>query len=275
MRPIVSGFTIHVISDSLGDTAAAVAEAAASQFDHGAAHIERLAKVKSGSQIRSYLEERLSPELIVFHTIANPVLRKELVDIASHLGVTEVDLIGPAISALSSALDRTPSGVAGVLRVTDTGYFRRIGATEFAVEHDDGRNVESLTDADIVLIGVSRTSKTPLSMYLASRGYLVANVPLVPGVEAPPQLYDVEPHRIFGLVSNEKLLAAIRSKRLGEAGTVARSYADPEAIRRELKEARAFMRRLGCIVVHTDNRAIEETAQEILHYYSLHEARLD
>lgn len=272
MTEIDSRFTIHVISDSLGDTAVAVAEAAASQFNHGDARIERLGKVTSALQIRTYIEQHLEPRMVVFHTIANPVLRRDLIDIANELGAYQVDLIGPAIESLAAALDRVPSGVAGTLRLTDTGYFRRIGATEFAVEHDDGRNVENLDAADIVLIGVSRTSKTPLSMYLASRGYLVANVPLVPGVEPPQQLFSLERRRIFGLISNEKLLSAIRSKRLGEAGTVARSYADPEAIRIELAEARAVMRKLGCIVIRTDNRAIEETAQEILNYYEAHEA---
>lgn len=270
--PLRSGesFTIHVISDSLGDTATAVAQAAASQFNGEEPNIQRLARVTSPKEIRRYLESHLEPRMVVFHTIANPALRFELIAIARSLGVNEVDLIGPAIGTLSDALEKLPSGEPGALRRTDSGYFRRISATEFAVEHDDGRNVETLHLADIVLLGVSRTSKTPLSMYLASRGYLVANIPLMYGIEPPAEIWSVDTRRIFGLISNEKLLASIRAERLGEAGIVARSYADPEWIHAELEEARALMRRLGCIVIRTDNRAIEETASEILEYYLRH-----
>ena len=138
---------------------------------------------------------------------------------------------------------------------------------EFTISHDDGRNPQDLTEADIVLLGVSRSSKTPLSIYLSQLGYKVANVPLDFQSTPPKEIYDVDPTRLFGLIISAELLANIRKKRLGNAIGVAASYADLECVYEDLEKARALMRKLGCITVRTDNRAIEETAQEILRYY--------
>lgn len=270
--------TVHVISDSLGDTAADVALAAAAQFDHGTVHIERLPKVTNIEQVRRFILQRehdVAPEnILVFHTIANKELRDQLQDELDRRGIPSIDLLGPALSAISRLTGEQPQGQAGVIRRTDARYFRRIDAMEFFVSHDDGRNPEELTKADIVLVGVSRTSKTPLSMYLSFQGYKVANVPLARGVEPPRELFDVEPFRIFGLLSTAEVLSTVRNERLGslEARAVAGSYADPLCIEEELDEARALMRRLGCIVIHTNGRAVEETAQVILGYFQRAEA---
>jgi len=137
---------------------------------------------------------------------------------------------------------------------------------EFAVSHDDGRNPEGLINADIVLIGVSRTSKTPLAMYLAFKGWRVANVPLASGLEPPPQLYELDPRRVFGLVTDPDLLVDIRRERMFDLGAWVPGYSEREAVIAELEEARALMRKIGCIVIHTDNRAVEEAAQEIIRY---------
>jgi regulator of PEP synthase PpsR (kinase-PPPase family) len=183
--------------------------------------------------------------------------------------VAAVDLIGPAIEAIAEATGLKPKGKPGLIRKTNEEYFGRIDAMEFAVDHDDGRNMDDLAGADIVLIGVSRTSKTPLSIYLASRGYRVANVPLSRGIPDPPQLFTIDSRRIFGLTSQAGLLSEIRYRRLGDAAAYAGSYAEIGNVQEDLDEARLLMRRLGCIVIKTDNRAIEETAQEILRYYEL------
>ncbi len=270
--------TIHVISDSLGETAADVALAAAAQFENGTVHIERLPKVTTVEQVRRFILERerdTPPEkLLVFHTIADRTLREEIQGEFERRGIQALDLLGPALDAIERLTGQHPRGQAGVIRRTDERYFRRIEAMEFFVAHDDGRNPEELTQADIVLIGVSRTSKTPLSMYLSFHGYKVANIPLAKGVEPPSQLFDVEPFRIFGLISTPEVLSTIRTERLGSlrASAVAGSYADPACIQEELDEARALMRRLGCIVIHTNGRAVEETAQNILGYFQRAEA---
>ena len=183
--------------------------------------------------------------------------------------IAAVDLIGPAIAAITQATGRFPKGEPGLLRLTNKQYFNRIEAMEYAVEHDDGRNIEQIDQADIVLIGASRTSKTPLSIYLASYGYKVANIPLTVGIEAPSQLFELDRRRIFGLTSTPELLSEIRYARLGNATGVAASYAEISSVQDDLDDARQLMRSLGCIVVRTNGRSIEETAQEILRYYTL------
>ena len=270
--------TVHVISDSLGDTAADVALAAASQFSAGAVHIERLAKAQNMSEIKKFLDSAQSyidktgqdpSKLALFYTIADPILREELRWELEQREIRGLDILGPAVDALAAITGEIPSGKSGVQRSTDARYFRRIEAMEYSVNHDDGRNTHNLDEADIVLIGVSRTSKTPLSMYLAFQGYKVANVPLAIGMEPPAELYDIEPYKIYGLLSTPEVLSEIRNRRLGSdrARNAAGSYADKSEISEELKDARDLMRRLGCIVIRTDNKAVEETAQEILKYY--------
>lgn len=271
--------TVHVISDSLGDTAADVALAAAAQFDTGIVHIERLPKASSLEQISAFLDAHLANEdpehFLIFHTIVDRELRCALEDELVRRKVPHVDILGPALDAIEHLTGKSPHGQPGVIRRTDERYFRRIEAMEFFVSHDDGRNPQDLTKADIVLVGVSRTSKTPLSMYLSFHGYKVANVPLAKGSEPPVELFDVEPFRIFGLLSTPEVLSTIRNERLGSdrVREVAGAYADPEAIEEELDEAKALMRRLGCIRIHTDGRAVEETAQVILGYFDPAEAR--
>jgi regulator of PEP synthase PpsR (kinase-PPPase family) len=265
--------TIHIISDSLGDSATAIAEAASSQFGGPGIPIERLPNATQLSQISSYLESKLvdydASDLIVIHTFANPDLRSEVQTYLDNAQIAGVDALGPAIDTIAAVTGLEPRNQPGLLHRIDKEYFRRVGAMEFAVYHDDGRAPEELKDADIVLIGASRTSKTPLSIYLALSGYKVANVPLAPGVEPPKQLFEIDRARIYGLTSKASLLVDIRMRRLGNATHVAGKYADPLYVQDDLDQARTLMRKLGVIVIHTDNRAIEEAAQEILRYFEM------
>lgn len=259
--------TIHVVSDALGDTACEVVLAAAGQFAPGAFEIVRLPKVEEVSQVEAHLARHGVPgrPAAVFHTIVGPELRGAVCELLDELGVPGIDLMGPALGLLARLSGAEPLGIPGVIHQTDERYFHRISCMEFTLEHDDGAGAEDLTQADIVLIGVSRTSKTPLSMYLALQGYRVANIPLVPGVEPPRELFDVDPARVFGLLSTTEVIASRRTERLEGplARAVAPSYADPEHIARELESAHALMRRIGCFVVRTDGKAIEESAAEI------------
>lgn len=259
--------TVHVISDALGDTACEVVLAAAGQFREGSVRIARLPRVTGIDEVEGYLAPHIASgePIAVFHTIVDPELRSQLAFTLRHLDVPSVDLMGPALDTLSALLGDRPACTPGVIHRTDERYFRRIEAMEYFVAHDDGRGADDLSDADIVLIGVSRTSKTPLSMYLAFQGYRVANVPLARGVEPPPSIFEVDPMRLFGLLSTADIVAGIRERRLGdrESRVRAASYADPEEVARELEEAHALMRRLGCFVVRTDRKAIEESAAEI------------
>jgi len=263
---------IAIMSDSLGDSAAAIVEAACSQFELQGAVIERLPNATAIEQIRVFLEgvKARYPEesIVTFFSFVNPDLSIQTKLLLGEMGIIYVDVLGPAIDAIASASGRMPLSQPGLVHKTSSEYYQRIEAMEFAVDHDDGRNVQDLPLADIVLIGSSRTSKTPHSIYLATQGYKVANVPLVPGTSPPQELFKIEKSRIFGLTSNPELLTRIRNRRLGNAREVAADYADLTYVQNDLDEARALMRELGCIVIRTDNRAVEETAAEIIRYYS-------
>ncbi len=268
--------TIHVVSDSIGETATAVARAAAAQFGINEPKIEVFGKVKNFEQVRDYLDEHAryhvqqlgDDRLVVFYTLVNGPLRDAVsAYIEDHENIYGVDLLTSAIDAISEISGIKPMGAAGIMRATDIGYFRRVEALEFMIEHDDGRNPQDLTKADIVIMGVSRTSKTPLCVYLAQQGYHVANVPLDQHTDPPHELFEVDKSRLFGLMSTPDVLSDIRSRRIGKASTVAGSYADPECVYDDLEQARALMRRLGCYVIRTDKKAVEEIAQELLRYY--------
>lgn len=260
--------TVLVISDALGETAASVALAAAGQFDEGAVAIERLSRVQDARQVKRYLESLAgaAKKIAAFHTIVQDELRSEVAGLLVEQGIAAVDLLGPAIDTIAALTGLAPKGIPGIIHQTDERYFQRIACMEYTVEHDDGRGADDLSEADIVLIGVSRTSKTPLSMYLALQGYHVANIPLAPQMEPPQALFEVDPARIFGLVTTVEAIAPIRAQRLGtaQAQSAAGSYADPNAIELEFAYARSLMKRLGCFVVHTDGKAIEESATEII-----------
>lgn len=268
--------TIHVVSDSTGFTAQGLARAAAAQFGVTEPKIQLFSQAKRIDEIREFLDGRRArylerygnDQILVFYTLVTPSLREEFeAYLAEHPAIIAVDLMTDAVNAISRATGLASLREPGVLRATGADYYRRIEAVEFTIAHDDGRNPQDLTRADIVLIGVSRTSKTPLSIYLSQLGYKVANIPLDPASEPPQEVYQVERTRLFGLMTNPELLIGIRKRRIGGAVHVAPRYADPEYVYEDLEKARALMRRLGCIVVHTENRAVEETAQEILRYY--------
>jgi regulator of PEP synthase PpsR (kinase-PPPase family) len=257
---------VYILSDSLGETADQVAKAALSQFDADLFHLVRLPKVGSTVQLEMLVTSARGERCVFLYTLADPGLREEMRAIALKLDILAIDILGPCVEALALISGQVPSWQAGMIRKTDRGYFEKIEALEFAVKHDDGRGVEELDQAEIVLIGVSRTSKTPLSMYLAFKGYKVANVPLMSEVDPPSQLMEIDNRKVFGLISSPELLSEIRGQRISDLGGYARRYADREAIERELESARALMRRIGCIVVKTEARAIDETAQEVLRH---------
>jgi regulator of PEP synthase PpsR (kinase-PPPase family) len=259
--------TIHVVSDSLGETGEMVARAVASQYPADAFTIELLGRVNDAEQLRAEVRRHCGQHCIFLYTLVNEELRAAMEALCVG-GVNGVDLLGPSVVMLERVTGRKPSGHAGALHHTNQEYFDRIGAMEFAVSHDDGRNAEQLMEADVVLIGVSRTSKTPLCMYLAYKGIRAANLPLAPGMEPPHELFDVDPRRIFGLITDAETLIDIRQDRMRDMGAYVPRYTEREAVEEELAEARALMRSIGCLVIRTDNRAIEEAAQEIIRHLS-------
>jgi [pyruvate, water dikinase]-phosphate phosphotransferase / [pyruvate, water dikinase] kinase len=257
--------TIHVVSDSLGETGEMVARAVTSQYEPDAFRIEMLTRMRTPDELRLAVRAHCGEHCIFLYTLVTEELRAEMETLCEQ-GVNGVDLLGPSVELLERVTGRTPSGRAGALHDTDQEYFDRISAMEFAVSHDDGRNVEGFKDADVVLIGVSRTSKTPLCMYLAYKGVRAANMPLAPRMDPPKELFELDPRRVFGLTTDTEVLIDIRQDRMRDMGTYVPRYTEREAVEEELREARALMRRIGCLVVRTDNRAIEEAAQEIMRH---------
>ena len=201
--------TIHVISDSVGLTAQAMARAAAAQFGETNPNIEVLSHVRSAEQIRTWIDEhtalhasRGDARVLIFYTLVDGDLRHALTEYAATKpSVTAVDLLTEAIGSIAKLSGKVPSKRPGGLHVADQHYFRRIEAIEFTIAHDDGRNPQEMTQADIVLLGVSRSSKTPTSIYLAQQGYKVSNIPLDPSTEPPKEVFEVDRTRLFGLMT--------------------------------------------------------------------------
>lgn len=263
---INSDIIIHVLSDAVGETGEFVAKAVASQFPDTEVKIMTTGMIRTVEELRSIVEPHEGdPSYIFLYTFAKLDLHNEM-DLIIEEGAVAIDILGPAVARIERVTKQRASSFVGALRKTDAKYFDRIDAMEFSVAHDDGRKPEGLIHADIVLIGVSRTSKTPLSMYLAYRGVRTANVPLAPGMAPPKELFEIDPRKIYGLMSTPEVLLNIRRARMKELGAFVPHYAELQDVENELEEARALMRQLGCIVVNTANRAVEEVAQEILHF---------
>lgn len=256
---------VYVISDSIGETAELVVRAAASQFNGGNVETRRIPYVDSFEAIDEIIQAGKEDNAIIAFTIVVPELQKYLIEKARESGIPCVDIMGPMINAFEHVFNRPPKQEPGLVRKLDEEYFRKVEAIEFAVKYDDGRDPRGLLRADVVLIGVSRTSKTPLSMYLAHKRLKVANVPLVPEVEPPEELFRIPHKKIVGLTIDASHLNRIRRERLKALGlTSDANYANAERIRYELQFAEEIMKRLGCVVINVSSRAVEETASIVL-----------
>ncbi len=257
---------VYVVSDSVGETAEVVVRAAASQYNSGSVKIERIPYVDDSDAIDEVMERaKRTSSCIIVYTIIVPQLRQYLDERARELGIITVDIMGPTMQALSSVFDQAPKLEPGLVHKLDEDYFRKIEAIEFAVKYDDGRDSRGLLRADVVLIGVSRVSKTPVSMYLAHRRFKVANVPLIPEVPLPEELFRLDPSRLVGLTVRADKLHEIRTERLKAMGLSAGSnYAELERIREELSYAQRIFRELGCPVLDVSNSAVEETASRVM-----------
>lgn len=259
---------VYIISDSVGETAEFVVRAAASQFDAGAIKIYRFPYVTGADQVTPILDQAAQRRAVVAYTLVWPQLRNFLVEQAAARQVVAVDILGPMINALAQVSDTPPQMEPGLLRRLDDAYFRRMEAIEFAVRYDGGKDPRGLLFADVVLIGISRTSKTPVCMYLAHRMIKAANVPLVPEVTPPEELFKIPVAKIIGLTIEPRLLTQIRQERLKSMGLIAKAnYADLARILQEVDFAGRMMKELGCQVIDVTNKAIEETAGRVMEIY--------
>lgn len=258
---------IYAISDSIGETSESVVRATTSQFVQEKFDIIRVPYVNSIEQIDKIVQEAKESNAVICYTIVSPEIRAEVARKTQELNVTAVDILGPVLTAIEKTSGLTPKNQPGLIHALDHEYFKRVAAVEFAIKYDDGKNPWGLTKADLVIIGVSRTSKTPLSMYLANKQLKVANVPLVPEIPPPEELFKVPNNRIIGLLIDPHKLNEIRIARLKAMGLGdTANYTDLRRIEEELDYARAIMQRLHCMIINVSNRAIEETASLILEY---------
>lgn len=264
----MSKILIYVVSDSVGETGELVAKAAVSQFRPGFqdASFKRFPHVESIEQLNEIVQLAKEQDAIIVYTIVKEYMRETLQTNCGANGIAAIDLMGPLMNVLSDTLQLEPIEEPGLVRKLDDDYFKKIEAIEFAVKYDDGRDPRGLLKADIVLVGVSRTSKTPLSQFLAHKRFKVANVPLVPEVEPPEELFLVPPEKCFGLIISPEKLNSIRKERLIALGlNDGASYAKVERIDEEIKHFRKIVEKIGCPVIDVTNRAVEETANDIMH----------
>tara|TARA_R110002167_G_scaffold4758_14_gene22410 strand:+ start:201 stop:1070 length:870 start_codon:yes stop_codon:yes gene_type:complete len=258
-------FHVHLVSDSTGETLNAMAKAVTARFD-GVIPIEHIyALVRSPRQMERVLEEMASAPGVVLHTIVDRELRELLEDGCRRLDMPQIGALDPLVGALSRYLGAALSTRVGAQHTLDNDYFNRISALDFAMAHDDGQGTtEQLESADVVLCGVSRTSKTPTCIYLAHRGIRAANVPLVPGQEDGERLVALKRPLVIGLTVSPDRLVQIRKNRLdGINAHRASSYIDHDAVRDETVRARRAFERRGWPVIDVTRRSIEETAAAI------------
>lgn len=256
---------IFVVSGGMGTTGEQLARTALAQFEGVEASIAVVPGIRTAVEVRDAVKRAAESDALVIHTLVDRELRAVLKRAASARHVVEVDAMGPVLDQVSNLLARLPAGRPGLYRKVREDYFRRIEAIEFAVRHDDGRYPNELSGAEIILIGVSRAGKTPLSMYLAMRGFKTANVPLVNGIEPPQELFEVPRGRVVGLTLDPERLVTFRRKRQGGLGGGApQAYSDPREVLHDLEHARTVFRKGRFTNLDVTSKPIEESANEVV-----------
>src|SRR5437764_643854 len=250
---------LHVVSDSTGETATRLVHALEAQFPDQEFQEIRHPRVESVDDLRLAVERAKGRAAVVIYTLVEPELREQMRLLCRRARLHYCDLLGHPIEAVARVSGMSASMRPGARPPLDSAYFKRMAAIEFAVKFDDGVG-SGLREADIVLVGVSRTSKTPLSMYLGYLGYKTANVPVVKGIEPPSALFEVEPTKVVGLTIDAVRLQEIRRQRAARLGGNQRAYSELLEIYAELEQAETVQRRLGCPVIEISDLSIEETA---------------
>ena len=263
----MESFILYAISDSIGETAQQVAKAAISQFDikEESYDIKRFPYVSSKEVLLEILKSAKNENAIIVYTLVSENLGDTVEKFCAKENLHCIDLMSQIINILADKIGTPPKREPGIIRRMNKEYFRRIDAIEFAVKYDDGKDPRGVLNADLVLVGISRTSKTPLSMYLANRNIKVANIPLVPEIPIPKEVYEVNPKKIIGLTNSPEKLNEIRQARLKALGLSSNAnYAKLDRILEELDYSEEVMKKLSCPVINVSNKAIEETAGLIL-----------
>jgi len=256
---------IFVASDGTGRTAEQAVRAAMTQFEGQRIEILRFSDIRTYQQIQELVKQAVSIKAFIVHTLVSDKLREELFRVARLHDVETIDLMGPLLDRMSDQFSVDPSEQPGLFRVLNESYFRRIETMQFAFNHDDGKRVEELQKAEIVLLGVSRTFKTPLSIYLAFKRWYIANIPIVLGIPAPEIIYHVPPERVFCLMTYPNRLAQLRKARQERLGGTPFDYANPDYVKRECTYAsQIFSSQPKWQKINVTSKSIEEIASEII-----------
>lgn len=262
--------TFFVISDSAGETATKLAQATMAQYPGVDFSLFRKTFVNDKQVLIKALKEAKEQNAIVIYTMIDEELVKLLHEFIAEAGMFGIDVLSPTIDEIQRRTGVAPTREPGALHNLNKNYFRRIKAMEFAVKYDDGKDPRGFLEADVVLLGVSRTSKTPLSLFLANKNYKVANLPLVPQAHIPKQLWEVDPKKIVGLTNDPDILNGIRKERMIAYGlNPDTAYSDIEKIKAELEFANDLYQKLGCVVINVASLSIEETASMIMNALDL------
>jgi hypothetical protein len=256
---------IFILSDGTGQTAHQAVEAALTQFRGTNPEISRFGEVRTIDRIHKIILKAKEEDAFLIHTLVKDKLREELVRFARVHNIESIDLMGPLLHRLTDHLSANPSEKPGLFRVLNDSYFRKIETMQFAFKHDDGKKVEELEKAEIVLLGVSRTFKTPLSIYLAFRGWYVANIPIILDIPLPDEVYEMPDEKVFCLTTYPTRLALLRKARVEKLGGTSGDYANPEYVRKEINYAnRIFDLHPGWQKINVTSKAIEEISSEII-----------
>ena len=257
---------IFIVSDGTGETAAQMTKAAMVQFGDHAIYFSRHKNIRNELQVEGILEDALPTKDLIVYTIVSPQLRTFLVSRATDLQIPIIDLLGPLLRGLASYFGYEPMAVAGLLHDVNERYFKRIEAMEFTIAHDDGKDLTGMENADLILLGISRTSKTPLSMYLSHQGWKVVNIPIIQDFQVPSEVFRCDQRKIIGLTIDPEDLTQIRRNRLTRLGqNRGGNYADPEKINDEIAYSDTlFNVNRKWPVINVTGKALEETASEII-----------
>jgi [pyruvate, water dikinase]-phosphate phosphotransferase / [pyruvate, water dikinase] kinase len=259
---------IYVVSGGLGASGEQLAHTLA-QFPNNRVQVILVSKIRGAEKVQEVVEEAAASNGTIVHTMIEPGLRKVVIEEARARGVVEFDVIGPLLERMSQVLDQEPLNKPGLYRHQHQAYFERMGAIEFTRAQDDGQNPDRWKEAEIVLVGVSRTGKTPLSMYLSFLGWKVANIPIVSGLTPNKEIFDLDPTKVVGLTIEPGQLLMHRHHRQSRLGTRGPSdYTDPEKVYEEVEYARLLFRQSGFYIIDVTDKPIETMADEVIEWVS-------
>ncbi|MDH5099625.1 kinase/pyrophosphorylase [Lactobacillus kefiranofaciens] len=262
---------IIIISDAAGDTAFNNAAAAAAQFPDAKINYRRYPFITDQKKLNDVFQEiEKYPNLVIIYSLVKDEMQMPIIKFAREHQIQCVDILSPIVEAIQQITHLKPNQKIGAQHSLNQKYFDRISAMEFAVMYDDGKDPKGFLEADVVLLGVSRTSKTPLSLFLANKNLKVANLPLVPETHIPKEIYEIDPKKIIGLTNDPSVLNEIRRQRMISYGlNPDTAYSNMDSINKELESAQKLYKELGCYVINVAHRSIEETAALILEHLGI------